>query len=134
MASEAIGTITRHTHANGLHYMVFLPSGWSKEGTTTHPVLLFMHGSGGLNLNEKNIRGQSLGRMLSTPSFASNVKHIVLIPMAPSRPWSQHFPLVMELLDTALAELGGDPARVSVTGQSIGGNGTCPLPLAPSRQ
>ena len=112
-------------HANGLNYLLFLPPNFAKE--KKHPVLLFLHGSGGLNLNEKNIRGQSLGRMLSTPDFAAGVEHIVIIPMAPARPWSLHFPLVMALLDDKLAELGGDPSRVAVSGQSIGGNGTWEL-------
>ena len=52
------------------------------------------------------------------------MKHIVLIPIAPQRPWSLHFESVMSILELGLSELGGDPSRVAVTGQSIGGNGT----------
>ena len=55
--------------------------------------------------------------------FSKTVKHIVLLPIAPARPWSTHFAHVDRLLEYALTELGGDPSRVVVTGQSIGGNG-----------
>ena len=115
-----VGKLTTHTAADGFSYLRFLPIGWTKESNA--PVLVFLHGSGGLD-NEKNIRGQSLGFKLAQPEFASGVKHIVLIPIAPKRPWSLHFESVMAILELGLSELGGDPERVAVTGQSIGGNG-----------
>jgi len=117
------GALTTHQQADGgLEYLLFLPPNWEKRAARRFPVMLFMHGAGGL-ANEKNIHGQSLGNRLSTPEFAQGVEHIVLLPIAPSRPWSAHFDPVMRLLDYALAELGGEAARVVVAGQSLGGNG-----------
>jgi predicted peptidase len=114
------GKLTTHIQDGGLKYLVFLPPRWTKD--TLHPVMLFMHGAGGLN-NENNIRGQSLGRKLATPEFAASVEHVVLLPIAPSRPWSDHFDHVDRLLEYALEELCGDPNRIVITGQSLGGNG-----------
>lgn len=114
------GKLTTH-EVDGKKHLLFLPAGWSKD--TLHPVLLFLHGSGGLN-NEGNIRGQSLGRKLGMAEFAAGIKHIVLIPIAPSRPWSDHFAHAMSLVDLAIKDLAGDKSRVAVAGQSIGGNGT----------
>ena len=50
-----VGRLTTHTAADGFSYLRFLPVGWTKDSRS--PVLLFLHGSGGLN-NEKNIRGR----------------------------------------------------------------------------
>ena len=106
---------------SGINYLTFLPKNWDAEGPKL-PVLLFLHGAGGVN-NEDNVRGQSLTKMLLTPEYATGVGHIVLIPIAPARDWPNFFDPVLGLVDMAIADLNGDPGRVALAGQSMGGHG-----------
>jgi len=110
--------------AVGVRYMLFMPGTWSPAdaGSGKHPVILFLHGAGGVD-NEPNVRGQSMGRLLGTPEFASSFPFIALVPILPSRGWEQLFPALLPMLDMVNAELGGDPARTIAMGQSMGGNG-----------
>ncbi len=115
------------TAEDGTQFMVFRPSSWSEEAVAAGkkwPVLLFLHGAGGVK-NPDNVRGQSLTRMLLNPEYvqANAVEHIVLMPVAPARDWNKHFERVMALVSMSIAELGGDQSRVALAGQSMGGNG-----------
>ena len=94
------------TTPSGMNYLVFLPFTWTAAGPPS-PVLLLLHGGGGVG-NPDNVRGQSLTKMLLTPDYAAGVSHIVIIPVAPSRPWSAHFDAVLQLLDTCIKDLNGD--------------------------
>ena len=60
---------------------------------------------------------------LLDPAYAAGVAHIVVVPVARRRDWRHHFESSMALVDMALATLGGDPDRVAVAGQSMGGHG-----------
>jgi predicted peptidase len=107
-----------------IRYMLFMPKDWKREdvGAKTYPVILFMHGAGGVN-NEPNIRGQSMGARLSDPPRAGRMPFIVVLPVTPSRGWQQMFPACMDLLDLVHAQLGGNPEQTYALGQSMGGNG-----------
>ncbi len=103
-------------------YLVFLPSTWT--ATSLHPVLLFLHGVGGIN-NAKGCRDPGLTTQfpLLDPEYAAKVEHIVIVPVAQRPNWRHHFEPTMALLDMAVSDLGGDPDRVSIAGQSMGGHG-----------
>mmetsp|Transcript_14451 Transcript_14451/g.36288 ORF Transcript_14451/g.36288 Transcript_14451/m.36288 type:complete len:498 (-) Transcript_14451:198-1691(-) len=103
-------------------YLIFLPSTWA--ATSLHPVLLFLHGVGGIN-NAKGCRNPGLTTQfpLLDPEYAAKVEHIVIVPVAKRPNWRHHFQATMDLLDMALSDLGGDPDRVSIAGQSMGGHG-----------
>ena len=103
-------------------YLIFLPSNWT--ATSLHPVLLFLHGVGGIN-NAKGCRNPGLTTQfpLLDPEYAAKVEHIVIVPVAQRPNWRHHFQPTMGLLDMALSDLGGDPDRVSIAGQSMGGHG-----------
>ena len=60
---------------------------------------------------------------LCTPEYADTIEHIVIVPIATTREWKNHFPSVMKIVDMAMAELGGDASRLSLAGQSMGGHG-----------
>ena len=60
---------------------------------------------------------------LLDPAYAANVEHIVIVPVAQQPNWRHHFASSMALVDMALKELGGDPKRVAIAGQSMGGHG-----------
>lgn len=110
------------TAEDGSEYLIFLPVNWTSSGS--HPVLLFLHGVGGIN-NGKGCRSPGLTTQfpLLDPEYAATVKHIVLVPVAKQRNWRHHFSSSMSLVDMALTTLGGDPSRVAVAGQSMGGHG-----------
>lgn len=110
--------------ANGksIDYMVFLPNGWSSEQKDSYPLLLFLHGAGGLN-NEDNIRGQSLTRNLADKKFIDKFPFVVITPILPVRPWMPYNELLLSLVKTSLVEFNGDSKRVYLAGQSMGGNG-----------
>ena len=109
------------SEVSSLSYWLFKPSSWTKAAKS--PVMLFLHGAGGVN-NPDNIRGQSITRMLDTDAeYAARCRHIVVMPVAPSRGWPQHSASVLALLDEILAASGADADRVAVAGQSMGGNG-----------
>ena len=125
LAGMSIGTVSAPLRLSGLEYMVFLPSGWARD-RGKRPVCLFLHGAGGVN-NVENIRRISLVSMLLRPEYAAQVEHVVLIPVAPTSGWQGHFAAVLSLVDMAVAELGGDPSRVALAGQSMGGYGAWTL-------
>jgi pimeloyl-ACP methyl ester carboxylesterase len=110
------------TAADGSEYLIFLPSTWTT--TSIHPILVFLHGVGGIS-NAKGCRNPGLTTQfpLIDPEYAAKVEHIVIVPVAQRPNWRHHFNSTMDLLDMALSDLGGDPDRVSIAGQSMGGHG-----------
>jgi poly(3-hydroxybutyrate) depolymerase len=122
------------TAKDGLKYMVYLPKSWSavpmaeSESPKLHPLLLFLHGRGGVK-NSENVRGQSITKMLreNDPNLmatdADGFPFIVLIPVASQPGWQPQFPSLLSLVATAQSDLHADPARTYLTGQSMGGNG-----------
>jgi predicted peptidase len=118
------------TAKDGLKYMVYLPKTWSAapKSPRLHPLLLFLHGRGGVQ-NPENVRGQSITKMLleGHPSLmaadAEGFPFIVLIPVASQPGWQAQFPGLLSLVASAQSDLYADPARTYLTGQSMGGNG-----------
>ena len=113
---------------------IFLPASARK----LHPVIVFLHGGGDGPFSVMN--RQSLPRLLlNNRTFASQFPFIVITPCstcsvartavdgrhaASSRGWTpQNFERVDLLISKVLNEHGGDPTRVSLTGQSMGGGG-----------
>ncbi len=106
-------------------YYITLPSGY-ETSNRDWPVLLFLHGGGGL------IEGR---RAIGPHRIAGELEHypfIVVTPMV-GRPrgWSNEFHLgvLNTLLDEVLANYRADSARVYVTGVSMGGSGTWALAI-----
>ena len=116
----------------GLKFGLFLPSKWEPSGPSgKYPVIVFLHGrgeSGGFAVTN----AQSLPWLLAgnNASFASGFPFIVLAPQCPQEcamenGWQKSVQrgtaeLVQEWVTT---DLGGDPHRVYLTGQSMGGHG-----------
>ena len=153
------------TAADGTNYMLYLPSYWSAETKEprqpTHPVLLFLHGAGGVQ-SEGNVRGISLGKMLADDGFMranstaggspvitaaptvlpdgsiqsgtapwpEGFPFITIMPIAAQRGWQPQFPNVAGLVEMVHRDLGGDPSRTYLAGQSMGGNGAWHLGAA----
>jgi pimeloyl-ACP methyl ester carboxylesterase len=99
-------------------------------------VMLFLHGVGGIN-NGPGCQNPGLTTQfpLLDPAYAAKVEHIVLVPVAKQPNWRHHYSSAMSLVDMALSDLGGDPRRVTIAGQSMGAHGAYlyATELAPGR-
>ena len=108
------------------HYQVFLPFGWQPQ--KTWPVVLFLHGNG-----ERGDDGWRQTRVGIGPAIRRDperVPAVVVLPQCRRGMWWTHAPmerLALAALEAAIQEFGGDPARVFLTGISMGGYGTWSL-------
>jgi len=106
-------------------YRLFRPS----EGSDKLPLVVYLHGSGGSgNDNMLQIEG---GNIFGTHVWAldENQSHFPAFVLAPqthlSQGWGQEgLELTIELIQALIRDLAIDPARVYLTGQSMGGIGT----------
>ncbi len=121
----------REYHAsNGqtLRYSLYVPS--SKNATTLLPLVLCLHGAGG-NAEAANI--------LASSSIQSKHPCIIMAPACDGKSsrWVENdfrggkekgqrfvMPELIEALDAVVMEVKADPARLYITGHSMGGVGT----------
>ena len=104
-------------------YQVYVPPGWSKK--QKWPVILFLHGAGergndGLIQTEVGI-GTAIRR------HADRVPAIVVFPQCLKDRWWPEPEMqaqALKALDQSIKEFNGDPARIYLTGISMGGYGT----------
>lgn len=103
-----------------LNYLLWLPADYKKNKKETYPILIFLHGSGE--------RGDSLDlvKMHGPPSFVENRPDFPFITVSPQCPkgkrWNTEDLQVM--LEKLMHKYRIDPARIYLTGLSMGGFGT----------
>jgi predicted peptidase len=105
------------------NYQVYVPPGWSKK--QKWPVILFLHGAGergsdGLIQTEVGI-GTAIRR------HAARVPAVVVFPQCLKDRWWTEPDMqtqALKALDQSIKEFNGDPARIYLTGISMGGYGT----------
>ena len=118
------------TRTVGADYLLFLPRGYAEATDQRWPLLLFLHGAGERGTNVWLVAKHGPPKLLRTkPEFP----FVVASPQCPSgQTWSND--TVLALLDELLAKYRVDPARVYLTGLSMGGYGTWSLGVsAPER-
>ena len=114
----------------GLIFELFLPWSWRPATTVSYPVLIFLHGrgeSGGFGVTN----AQSLPlQLLSNQSFATSFPFISIVPQCPAECAMENHWLAATLQavtglvhNWVVPVVGGDPARVYLSGQSMGGHG-----------
>lgn len=106
-----------------LHYLLYLPEG--HDANKKWPVLVFMHGIGEVDAEGDNLNAltkHSLPRVVEDPMW--DYPFIVVSPQIANDGWVNHSAEVGAALDRVVAELGGDPNRLYLTGISYGGAGT----------
>src|ERR1041385_4511958 len=106
-----------------LDYLLFLPADYSRKGSKTWPLMLFLHGAGerGTNVWKAATHGPPK-QVKEHPDFP----FIVVSPQCPeAQIWSIQ-PL-LSLLDEVTKNYSVDKTRVYVTGLSMGGYGTWDL-------
>ena len=120
---------TAHRFSDGTHtlgYLRYLPEGYVENGTERWPLVLFLHGAGE--------RGDDLDRVKvhGPPRLVEEGQRFPFILVSPQQPegswWSVD--ALTGLLDEVTRDLRVDPARVYVTGLSMGGYGTLALVAA----
>lgn len=106
-----------------LPYLLYLPPDYAPDSGRRWPLLLFLHGAGerGTNLQKVAVHGP-LRQVREGESFP----FVIVAPLCPARQtWNAEH--LLRLLDHAEQTYAVDPARVYVTGLSMGGYGTWDL-------
>jgi predicted peptidase len=113
-------TLTRKVKLN---YLLFLPADYSVKSRKQWPLMLFLHGAGerGTNLTKVTVHGP--------PKFLPNKPGFPFIVVSPQCPTGERWEgeSLLALVDDVMAKYKVDPARVYVTGLSMGGYGTWTL-------
>jgi len=106
-------------------YLLYLPENYGQPNER-YPLLLFLHGSGE--------RGQeiSLVKKHGPPKLLGQGRHLPFVVVSPQCPEEQRWDTqtLIALLDDLGSKYAVDPARVYVTGLSMGGAGTWSLVAA----
>jgi predicted peptidase len=103
---------------NGLNYLLHVPSAVVARPC---PLLVFLHGAGQRGADLAQVKELALPRTLDdTPDFP----FIVLSPQCPENSWwTFHITQVHDLVTQIIATQPIDPARLYLTGMSMGGHG-----------
>ncbi|MER7445982.1 prolyl oligopeptidase family serine peptidase [Microbacterium sp. NPDC097977] len=113
------------TPADTLRYLIHLPEDYDADPDRRWPLVLFLHGAGerGSELDLAAVHG---------PPKLADAGHefpfVLVTPQCPeSSQWIAEFSTLSGLLDEVMEAHRIDPARVAVTGLSMGGYGTWSL-------
>lgn len=111
-----------------LKYALFTPKSSHRDANGLLPILVFLHGAGESG-NFDVMESQSLPKLLkSNATFAAEFPFLTFMPQCPLEcmftQWSEeNFKTVDRGLFYIMRRYGGDPKRVHLTGQSMGGWG-----------
>ena len=128
-------------NGNIMPYRILIPADYNPE--ITYPLVLCLHGASGRGIDNKcQCRASKAFLSLSSPDVQKRYPSFLLTPQCPKEkqwvdiPWkkgsysisevhvSEQMELVLEILYSIKKEFSIDPARIYVTGQSMGGYGT----------
>ncbi len=108
------------TRTNQLRYLLYLPADYKADAGSKWPLVLFLHGAGerGSDLQKVAVHGP--------PKLVSQGRQFPFILVSPQCPAGQVWDesALVGLVDSIQARYRVDPARVYVTGLSMGGYGT----------
>jgi len=114
------------THAGVEYaYQVYIPAAYRPSAPS--PVILFLHGAG-----ERGSDGKAQSAVGLGPAIREHPERWPAIVVLPQVPEGQSWvgpagAMAMAALDRTLEEFRGDPARIYLTGLSMGGNGSWAL-------
>lgn len=102
----------------GYAYQLHLPKGYTSDSQVRWPLMIFLHGSGE--------RGDDLSRVKvhGPPKVADRDSAFPFVLVSPQLPAALNWDLakLAALLDDSIATLRIDPARIYLTGLSLGGH------------
>lgn len=131
LQAAAASSFTQQTFsASGgecLRYWLYIP----ENAVNNMPLVVYLHGGSGKG-DELSLvtEAESLPRFLQDGRLAPSC--YVIAPQLPKtcRSWAEKKDALLELIDSVCRQYPIDPARVSLTGHSMGGTGTWELALA----
>ena len=107
---------------NKFKYILYTPGG------DNLPLIVVLHGSGEIGSDLSKLKKRepyiSLSKGTCTP------KAVVLMPQLPKGTWCDYKAALKDLIDHVAEEQGCDMKQVSITGHSLGANGTLDMLLA----
>jgi len=104
-------------------YQVFVPEGWNKS--RKWPVILFLHGAG--ERGDDGLQQTQVGIATAIRWHRDRFPAVVVMPQCRKSLWwpeATMLEMALKSLDQSMKEFKGDPARVYLTGLSMGGYGT----------
>ncbi len=109
----------RITRRISLDYLLHLPPGYSRRGR--FPLILFLHGSGERGSNVEVVKRHGIPKAVVQ---WTDFPFITVSPQCPEHTtWIMQADALLLLLDDVMRRYAVDPARVYLTGLSMGGYG-----------
>jgi predicted peptidase len=110
---------------NRLAYLLHVPQGRPPAGAGGWPLVLFLHGAGERGSDLELVKREGLPRVVERDA---DFPFVTVSPQCPpGAAWYRYSRTLLALLDQLLAIQPVDPARVYLTGNSMGGYGTWAL-------
>lgn len=108
-------------------YLLWLPEGYGEDAEEQWPLIVFLHGSGDDDNDSAYVMAQGLPDALYKNEQPDSFPFVVVSPQAlPGNTWwSGDMPVLLNaLIDDVVATYQIDPARIYLTGLSMGGYGS----------
>jgi predicted peptidase len=119
-AREFDGTVTRHVH---FKYLLFIPDAYEEGEGKRWPLIMYLHGGSRRGDDIEKLREPGYG----LPALIEKNRSFPFLVLSPQCPegesWSDTEALIA-VLDEVENKYAVDPARVYLTGHSMGGFGT----------
>jgi predicted peptidase len=115
--------------AASYRYLVYAPP--NRTPGRQWPVALFLHGAG--ERGDDNIAQTRLGISRAIRQQHADFSCVLVLPQCPRNRWWPEPEMqahALKALDQTISEFDGDPARVYLTGMSMGGYGTWAIAAA----
>ena len=111
----------------GMDYLIYFPEGYGQDPEEQWPLIFFLHGAGSVQNDSKFVMSYGLPEVLYQGDQPEDFPFIVVSPQAYSNvPWweGDTLPILYALLAEVIESYQVDPARVYLTGLSMGGYGS----------
>lgn len=121
--------ITKHV---ALDYLLHVPKAYAQDDATAWPLILFLHGAGERGSDLELVKKHGIPRIVEEQA---DFPFITVSPQCPLElDWTWQTDALLALLDDITQAYRVDPARIYLTGLSMGGFGTWALAqVAPER-
>ncbi len=121
--------ITRGKMSVKTRYLLYLPEGYTQR-SPQWPLVLFLHGAGERGDDLKAVKRHGPPKLVEQ---GKKFPFILVSPLCPdTEAWS--VPILRALLDEVRSRHNADPARLYLTGLSMGGNGVWRLAMTIPRE